>query len=777
MRLTIDNLDGLGPQDYTSLVAAGKTPPSIHRRLNQPTAMIVTLAPGTSGSVVPATGAHVIVARANGSVTFSGQVTAVNPEYAGWGERGAVYCYRLTTLSDEVALDRKTLPVRGAFINRAAGDILRQLVNELLPGHFDVTQVVDLDVVPTYQSSPQKTWSAHAAELGILTRGRYFVLNGQVVFESIGTHTYALDETAATFAAGALKLVSHGSQANDVTMIGSVEPQAYVTDYFVGDGVTLRFNLSQSFFSRTTSTILNEEWTGAALNQLNWNALDPGSAISVSQGKLQINGGTGVDGQTLLEFVEKIDTGGAAYLQHGDLSFSSNSDGVIGGLYAGTPSIAACVAGFRVTPVAGQNVLQALVNGTLTGTPLTTQAGHRYVFATRVFTSEGYRREFLFHSSDHPAGDGRGGVVSAANVRVVLEVHDIDPANPGSLVAPSLVLYDGLVSNVPDACSYALINAASMHGSIAFTRILRISDVLVRSALPGGGFRTRLTGSQIDGAECSVSTAGTLSFFAAYAPAANEQIVAVYRSAGRAVARVQNPTSIAALQGSGDDGTRGAVVTAKLPLPRTYADCVNAASALLDDKTEPGWAGEYDTWSGFLPGLAADILPGDALQVNVPSQGAQFAAVVREVLVELADLSSDLAKYKIVFANDAAEPTSFQFEASSTRSIPAVAGVAQDVVITLPSDLVAAQITQVSSTTTTIDIGQGVPAGYSVEVRRTDSGWGPDNDRNLVGRFTTQGFTVPRLAKRQDYFLRLLDASSPPNYSQHSALLHIDYPY
>jgi len=101
MRLTIDNLDGLGPQDYTSLVAAGKTPPSIHRRLNQPTAMIVTLAPGTSGSVVPATGAHVIVARANGSVTFSGQVAAVNPEYAGWGERGAVYCYRLTTLSDE----------------------------------------------------------------------------------------------------------------------------------------------------------------------------------------------------------------------------------------------------------------------------------------------------------------------------------------------------------------------------------------------------------------------------------------------------------------------------------------------------------------------------------------------------------------------------------------------------------------------------------------------------------------------------------------------------
>jgi len=101
----------------------------------------------------------------------------------------------------------------------------------------------------------------------------------------------------------------------------------------------------------------------------------------------------------------------------------------------------------------------------------------------------------------------------------------------------------------------------------------------------------------------------------------------------------------------------------------------------------------------------------------------------------------------------------------------------QDVVVSLPADLVGAEITQVSSTTATIDIGQGVPAGYGVEVRRTDSGWGPDNDQNLVGRFTAQGFTVPRLARRQDYFLRLFDASVPPLYSQHSALLHIDYPF
>ncbi len=352
-----------------------------------------------------------------------------------------------------------------------------------------------------------------------------------------------------------------------------------------------------------------------------------------------------------------------------------------------------------------------------------------------------------------------------------------DTANAGSLVAPSVVLFDGLLSNVPEACTYALVNSASMHCSIAFTRILRISDVLVRSALPGSGYRTRLTGSQIDGAECSISTAGALQFFAAYGPAPNEQIVASYRSTGRAVVRVINPASIASLQNGSDDGTRGTVVTLKLPVPRTSTDCLNAASALLDDRTQTGWAGEYNTWSSFLPGGAQDIFPGDGLQVNVPSQGAQFTAVVREVLVEIIDLVNDLGKYKIRFANEAAEPLAFQFESNAQHALPNTIAVAQGVTVTLPTDLVAAEITQVSSTTTTIDAGQGVPAGYGVEVRRTDSGWGPDNDRNLVGRFATQGFVVPRLAKRQDYFLRLFDASVPPLYSRHSALLHIDYPF
>jgi hypothetical protein len=65
---------------------------------------------------------------------------------------------------------------------------------------------------------------------------------------------------------------------------------------------------------------------------------------------------------------------------------------------------------------------------------------------------------------------------------------------------------------------------------------------------------------------------------------------------------------------------------------------------------------------------------------------------------------------------------------------------------------------------------------YNDEVRAHDYGWGESNDRNLLGRFSAETFSLPRLARTQNYFLRLYDSSSPPRYSRYSAALHVDYP-
>ena len=73
-------------------------------------------------------------------------------------------------------------------------------------------------------------------------------------------------------------------------------------------------------------------------------------------------------------------------------------------------------------------------------------------------------------------------------------------------------------------------------------------------------------------------------------------------------------------------------------------------------------------------------------------------------------------------------------------------------------------------------MGQTPPVTTVAEVRWSDAGWGPDNDRNLVGRFTSQTFTIPCLARVQNCYLRQYDASNPPKFSRYTAALHVDYP-
>ena len=262
-------------------------------------------------------------------------------------------------------------------------------------------------------------------------------------------------------------------------------------------------------------------------------------------------------------------------------------------------------------------------------------------------------------------------------------------------------------------------------------------------------------------------------------PPLNTLIVASYRGAGRAVAEVANTAGIASLASGADNGVRGIVRTMKTPSARTQADCENAALAILDDAGGLAWTGTYQTWSDFLPGGAGDIFPGDGVTVNVPSQNAVFSAIVRKVSIDVVDPADDRGMYAIEFANDLATPLALQDE-SSALTVPL-----QDMPVRLSTTLVGAyylaaltnaQITAVTSTTVQVDAGIAPGSGFGIEVRIHDFGFGTANDRNLLGRFTTQTFSLPRLARTQNYFLRLYDNSSPPRYSRYAAALHVDYP-
>ncbi len=777
MKLQIDNLDGVGPRDYTAAIDAANTP-RITRKLNEPSQLRFSLLLGPN-LVVPRRGSRVLLGRTNGQDVFTGYVTA-DPEYEflGWGQQGPLYRFHLVALSDESLLDEKRLPARSPFVARSAGDALRQLTSEAVAGVFDTTAVQNLDALPAYVPDPQLPWSKHAKAIATRARASYRTMNGALFLAPLAAAGYSVSESDANFSPQGLTLKPCNRGAEDVTVAGETEPQDYVRDYFVGDGLTTRFHLSQNPFSRFTHTIFNEEYATPALDPTRWQVTDPAGAVSVVAGKLQVSGGNGADGATTVNFVEQVELGAAWLLQHGDFEFAGPSSGILGGLYLGTVSATNCIAGFGVVPAGANSQLQALINGIAVGAAMTTTPGHHYVLSTRIYSGTIFREQQVYHGAAHPAGSALGGAALGANVRLVLEVHDVDPANPATMVSPSTVLYDGVIGGAPGFCTYALVNSPALQCAIAFTRFIQAIDAEVRSALPGQPYRTRLVGPISAGAECNVYSGPILDFFNRYVPALNELVEVHYRGYGRAMARVTNPASISTEQRGIDDGVRGAVHHVKTPAARTSVDCENAALAIVSDGAATGLAGKYQTWSDFLPGGAQDVFPGDGLNLSLPSRSASLQAIVTEVEIAVKDLLGDHSEYQIQFVDATDEALAFEFDQTKTAAALSVTPITMaQVGSTTLADLTTAAITLVSSTTASLDAGSAPTPGGGIEVRWTDAGWGPYNDQNLAGRFTTQAFTLPRLAKTQDYYLRQFDGSTPPNYSRYSAALHLDYPF
>ncbi len=769
MNLLIDNNAGLGQQDYTSYLDADHLP-HIVRRLNCAATMMASLVASDDNFDPPLSGARVVLQRSDGFALFTGYLaTAPEQQYLGYGQLPA-WRYLLQAIDDSCLLDHNALPARTPFAWRTAGNALQTLTNDVLPGGLDLSGVQDVSPVNQFLIVPQKTWTDHAQELTTMTRATYRAHDGKLLFQPIGQQSFTISESDPNFTPNALTLLQPDELRNDITIIGELEPVDYVRDYFLGDGTTLGFYLSETPFSKTTTTVFEEDYLTSPLEPALWSVTDPNGVVSVSAGQLQINGGPAT-----VSFVEQLELAGGLMMQHGQFIFSGASSGTIGGIYDGSPSDPNCIAGFKVSPDGSNSYIQALINGAAAGPVLSTTPGHYYAFATQLFCNEGHRVHQTYLSSTHPAGNGRGGDSIPATLRVVLTVHDVDPGNPATLAAPATVLYDDVLPAPPGFATYALINETSLFARVSFTRLQHIVDAEIRSMIPGDQFRTRLAGALADGGECYISSTGELHFYPPYPPQQNEQIVVAYRTSARAIARVQDLNSIAQHAHGSDNGRRSYVRRLKFPLAPTSIDCENASLCLLDDTVQPAWAGEYNILSDYLP--VEDVVPSDAVQVSAPSRGAAFTALVREVELQVVSLAADRSQYVIKFANDAAALLAFKF---TNITLPDPLTVIYTTGAPSSSlyiaSLTAAQVTNVIATEIAVDAGCAPPPGGGFEVRRSDAGWGPGNCGNLAGRFATETFNLPRLSRVQGYYLRQYDASSPAKYSRYSALLHVDYP-
>ncbi len=61
-------------------------------------------------------------------------------------------------------------------------------------------------------------------------------------------------------------------------------------------------------------------------------------------------------------------------------------------------------------------------------------------------------------------------------------------------------------------------------------------------------------------------------------------------------------------------------------------------------------------------------------------------------------------------------------------------------------------------------------------MRRRDWAFTPGPGPDLVLRSPVPNFSIPRAAATEQYYIRMYDASTPPNYSRFSAAVFVNLP-
>jgi hypothetical protein len=798
IKLELDNGDLRGRVDVTRYVASPAQQPMVLReRMNQPSLLDFVLLPADGDFTAPRRSAYVRLTgladalppggpRVPGAL-FTGYITSEpQVDFLGVRNGAPVHGFRCRATSEEILLNVKRIGLLPPFLSQTAGEILRRLTEHLQPGRFDTAGIADGPVVPLYRVAPDALWSDVARALAERSGFAYCVLDGKIFFVPVDAAPagLAMDEHDLHFRPDALDVSSPGNPVqNDVTIFGDVEPQAAVTEYFAGDGFTSRFPLSLPVYGAESALLLADDFTGAAIDASRWEKVDPGGALVMFEGRLNVTGGTGALGETFLRAQQAIELGGELECVHGEFEFVAPSRALLGGLYTALPLDAAnCLFAFDVSPIAASTRIRALIGGSVQAAEVIAQAGHTYVLITRLSADQPHRIEQTFSA----LGVSYGGGVIPAHVRVTLLVRDFDASTQAPPV--ETVLHDATLSVTAPFAFYAPINAAELHAAVNFLQLARPIQAQLITELPGQPPRVRALGFGIAGQDATITSdplanQWALEFYEDTIPARGEKISLRYRAAGRARARVRDAASISAeAELAGDDGVRAAVLASASPQPRTSREAELAAQAWLADHAAPRLEGRYATWSDF-----TDAWPraGRLLAVHNASRYPAFTALVREVTSEFRELATERVLHTVEFGQPA------RFEELLQHFLPreGVFDAREDIPLE-PVDVaeIAAQflsdappevtLAVVFGTAYTFDAGAPPPANGHYEVRRSDAGWSrpgtAGTTQNLLGAFAAQSFSLPRTARHQIFFVRPVDAAGVT--SRFSAAVAVHYP-
>jgi hypothetical protein len=636
-------------------------------------------------------------------------------------------------------------------------------------GLFTTAGVAAGRAVGVLQPAQTESWSANAGRIASATYAAYRVVDGAVSMQPAGTMTHALSDGDGTLQIAALKTAAVKELANDVTLSGEMEPAAYVTETFAGDGTTTVFELAEAPFrpkkTANSSDFLTDSFNEGVFNTRVWQVADPGSHLGFGAGGLTMTGGNGFDGQTTLTAIDALELGGTLVIEAGSLQLNANSTGIVCGLYSGVTESANCFAGYNMRQSGGATVAVPFVNGAEVGTVFTLLSGHTYTLRIRLHCVEAQRVLQAYYAMVDGAVQGFGGGVVAAPMSVVFELQDLGAASN----TPATVLYDGAVASSPASCSFVAVNSVQLFGSMGYCRVTQTGSAWVVSTLANGTKVTRLIGAAGEGVDCTVSAAGKVTFLAGRIPVAGELVTVGYRSAQRAVARLENAASVAAEAAGGASGTAQWLGKVESPLARSSADCEQAALAVLSFAASRA-AAIAGTYAAVNP---ADVWPGDVLAIT--SDGPAMSVVVRGVEIVDGAAWPEVLTYRIAFANDWAEGVGLKLSEAIAADalLPQTALTAAGNVL---ANLQQLQIVSATGTALQIDSGTAPPVGGGFEVRRRDWDFGPGVDQDLVLRSPVRNFTIPREAQVERYYVRMYDGSTPPVYSRFSSAVFTDLP-
>ncbi len=666
MRITIDNLDGKGAVDYTGAVAI-EGPVTLQRALNKPSRCTAEVVVGLQGLALPVRRGRVTVTADSGAMLFTGYVASEPVRvYAGTASEGAVYRARISAVSDEWLLDNLGSGANAydaVSVGLTSQTLLQRLAARLQAGASGLLTVgagAATAATGVFAPKAAAAWSANAGAAASAAYAGYRAQSGVVTVQPAGTVTHALSDADGPLTVSELTTTNIRELANDVTLTGEEEPAAYVQEVFQGDGTTTAFELSDAAYREPAAnglsrTLLLDGFNQAAFDTTQWTVTDPGAHLSLTGAGLTMNGGTGVDGATMLTALDAVELGGSIVAQLSGVVFGAASDGMLAGMYNGTSVLANCFAGFRVRQNSGVTVLVPVVNGAEAGTVFTPLAGHAYTLRLRLHCVEMQRVMQRYYCMADGVVEGFGALSGvAAPMDLVFELVDEGAASNTS----ATVLYDSAaaaapVMSAPATCTFAVVNSTQLVGSVSAVSVTRPGSLWVVSTLPTGAVQTRLVGLAGQGVDCTASygtaagTPGKVTFLAGRVPVAGERVTVSYRTQRRSVARLQNAASVAAEAASGAPGTCRWLGKVLQPVARSSADCESAAQAVLAFATSAtaALAGTYSCWNP-----AQDVWPGDVLAVT--SDGVTSSLLVRSVTVEDGHAAPELLRYKIAFAND-----------------------------------------------------------------------------------------------------------------------------